>query len=144
MVQSASKKGYKISYCVQIFWFCILKDKNFLWTCSFSATNMTNFVSLSLKLHNQYCNSACQLSRQITIVFLFSFILLFSVLCPQKKTSSMRQRSNEKPSISSFMSNLCNWQYCNNYRLPIFLSNQNWIFFLFFFHFTFQCSVSAK
>ena len=86
MVQSASTKDY----CVQISWFCILKDKNFLWTCSFSATNMTDFVSPSLKLHNQYCNSACQFSRQITIgVFLFFsiFILFFSDLCLKNKNS---------------------------------------------------------
>ena len=34
----------------------------------------------------------------------------FSVFCVRKtKTPSMRQRSNGKPSILSFMSNLCTW-----------------------------------
>ena len=42
------------------------------------------------------------------IIFLFSFY--FSVFCVRKiKTPSMRQRSNGKPSIPSFMSNLCTW-----------------------------------
>ena len=111
MVQSASTKDYKIGYCVQISWFCILKDKKFLWTCSFLATNLTNFVSPSLKLHNQYCNSACHwFVKSQLLDFFFSFLFYFSVFCVRKtKTLSMRQRSNGKPSIPSFMSNLCTW-----------------------------------
>ena len=32
------------------------KSNNFIWVCWFLGKNVSNFVSLDLKLHNQYCN----------------------------------------------------------------------------------------
>ena len=46
---------YQNKLIIKMNWFFV--SIFFIWTCSFLAKNLSNFVSPSLKLHNRYCHT---------------------------------------------------------------------------------------
>ena len=105
-----------------IFCFCksilykFSKFNNILWGCRFCSKNLSNFVSLDLKLHNWYCH----------IVDSLHWMSYFLLLFPRNQSAMPSDKVNKSIFVPGIPRLLPTWNstYICTYVLDIFCINK--------------------